>query len=164
MTALGRPPQRAREGHGQHLRLRSLVSDPDDRNADHLGLDAARRAVEPSVTIGRVNALMVSRASAVHALLPLLPWLSGIRGWLVSQDPSREYPEPGLGMPPVRLGLAWPCDQAARTIMARACSMVRTSSQVRLPVTRSRNRWLMRGHLRYPLPASRGGVLLRPGL
>jgi len=47
VTALGRPPHRAREGHGQHLQIRSLVSDPDDRRADYLGLDAALRAVEP---------------------------------------------------------------------------------------------------------------------
>lgn len=38
---------RAREGHGQHLQIRSLVSDPDDRHADHLRLGAALRAVEP---------------------------------------------------------------------------------------------------------------------
>jgi hypothetical protein len=47
VTTLGRPPHRARDGHGQHLQIHSLVSDPDDWHADHLGLDAALRAVEP---------------------------------------------------------------------------------------------------------------------
>ena len=47
VTTLGRPPHRAREGHGQHLQIHSFVSDPDDRHADHLGLDVALRAVEP---------------------------------------------------------------------------------------------------------------------
>ncbi len=47
VTTLGRPPHRAREGHGQHLQIHSLVSDPDDRHVDHLGLHAALRAVEP---------------------------------------------------------------------------------------------------------------------
>jgi hypothetical protein len=28
VTALGRPPHRAREGHGQHLQIHSLVSNP----------------------------------------------------------------------------------------------------------------------------------------
>ena len=47
VTTLGRPPHRAREGHGQHLQIRNLVSDLDDRHADHLGLGATLRVVEP---------------------------------------------------------------------------------------------------------------------
>ena len=113
VTALGRPPYRAREGHGQHLQLRSLVSDPDDRNADHLGLDAARRAFEPPVTVGRErpNGFKSIRSSRVTAAAALAFRHSG---WLVSQDSSRVYPAPGLRMPPVCLGLAWPCDLQAR--------------------------------------------------
>ena len=59
VTTLGRPPHRAREGHGQHLQIRSLVSNPDDRHADHLGLDATLRVVEPPSDDRRLNALMV---------------------------------------------------------------------------------------------------------
>jgi len=59
VTTLGLPPRRAREGHGEHLQIRSLVSEPDARHADHLGLGAALRAVEPPGDDRRVNALMV---------------------------------------------------------------------------------------------------------
>lgn len=62
VTTLGRPPHRAREGHGQHLQIGSLVSNPDDRHADHLGLDATLRAVEPLGDDRRVNALMVFKS------------------------------------------------------------------------------------------------------
>jgi hypothetical protein len=61
MTAIGRPPDRAREGHGQHLGIPRLKSDVDDRDAGYLGLQHCG-AVKPLVTIGRANALMVSRA------------------------------------------------------------------------------------------------------
>ena len=43
-------------------------------------------------------------------------------------------------------------------ITARACSMVRTSCQLRLPVTSSRNGWRMCGHLRCLLLACHGCV------
>jgi len=46
VTTPGRPSDRAREGHGQHPHIHSLVNDPDERHADHLGLDAVLRAVE----------------------------------------------------------------------------------------------------------------------
>jgi len=61
MTAIGRPPDRAREGHGQHLGIPRLKSDVDDRDAGYLGLQHCG-AVKPLVTIGRANALMVSQA------------------------------------------------------------------------------------------------------
>src|SRR5262249_32751999 len=47
VTDRSAPPRVACMWHGQHLPVHRLVSDPDDRNADHLGLDAALRAVEP---------------------------------------------------------------------------------------------------------------------
>ena len=72
VTTLGRPPHRAREGHGQHFQIRSLVSNPDDRHADHLGLDATLRVVEPPSDDRRLNALMVFKTirdpPASHAL------------------------------------------------------------------------------------------------
>lgn len=61
MTALGRPPDRAREGHGQHLGIPRLKSDLDDRDAGYLDLQHFG-TVEPLVTIGRVNALMVFKS------------------------------------------------------------------------------------------------------
>jgi hypothetical protein len=70
----------AREGHGQHLQIRSLVSNPDDRHADHLGLDATLRPVEPPGDDRRVNALMVFKAvrgSQSPRLLPAL-WRPGM--------------------------------------------------------------------------------------
>ena len=76
ITTPGRPPHRAREGHGQHLQIHSLGSDSDDTDADHTGLVSALRAVEPLVTIDHVNALMVSRASLVQCPPPLPPAVS----------------------------------------------------------------------------------------
>ena len=158
VTALGRPPYRAREGHGQHLQLRSLVSDPDDRNADHLGLDAARRAVEPPVTIGRErpNGFKSIRSSRVTAAAALAFRHSGVARQLrfISRI-SRARAGDASGSPRSRLALR---SAGARTIRARACSMVRTLSQVRLTVTRSRNRWHMRGHPWYPLPRVGAGL------
>jgi hypothetical protein len=61
VTALGRPPDRAREGHGQHLGIPRLKSNLDDRDAGYLDLQHCG-AVKPLVTIGRANALMVSKS------------------------------------------------------------------------------------------------------
>ena len=47
VITLSRPSHRARGGHGQNLQIRSLVSEPDDTDADLMGPDAALRAVEP---------------------------------------------------------------------------------------------------------------------
>ena len=47
VTILGRPSHRARSGHGQHLQIRSLASDPDDTDGDLRGPGAALQAVEP---------------------------------------------------------------------------------------------------------------------
>jgi hypothetical protein len=73
VTTLGRPPHRACEGHGQHLQIHSFVSDPDDRHADHLGLDAALRAVEQPGDDRPRERPMVSRGYVVHCPPLLLP-------------------------------------------------------------------------------------------
>jgi hypothetical protein len=70
VTTLGRPSHRARSGHGQYLQIRSLVSDPDDPDADLPGPDAALRAVEP---LGDDR----PRSSCLHRLPGTAPGLPG---------------------------------------------------------------------------------------
>ena len=55
VTALSRPPDRASEGHGQHLGIPSLKSNLDDRDAGYPDLQNFG-VVEALVAIGRVNA------------------------------------------------------------------------------------------------------------
>ncbi len=95
-TALGRPPHRAREGHGQHLQIHSLVSDPDDRHADHLGLDAALRAVEPpgdDRPRERTNGFQERRWFTIRRRCYLRCWRSRLARQARS---SRVYPASGL--------------------------------------------------------------------
>jgi len=86
VTTLGRPPHRAREGHGQHLQIRSLVSGPDNRHADHLGLGAALRSSSRLVTIGRVNALMVFKSVRGSRPGGATTCVAGTRRWSAKQD------------------------------------------------------------------------------
>jgi hypothetical protein len=77
VTALGQPPDRARERHGQHLGIPSLKCNLDDRDVGYLDLQYLG-AVETLVTIGRVNALMVFK-SMRDSLSPV----ADDSGWLL---------------------------------------------------------------------------------
>ena len=92
VTTLGRPPHRAREGHGQHLHIRSLVSNPDDRHADHLGLDATLRAVEPPGDDRRVNALMVFKRMRDSPFVAASTWTFSTSTLCVAQDHPVDIP------------------------------------------------------------------------
>jgi hypothetical protein len=85
VTALGRPPDRAREGHGQHLGIPSLKSNLDDRDAGYLDLQHFG-AVEPLVTIGRVNALMVFKSIPGSRPGGTATCVVSTRGWPAKQD------------------------------------------------------------------------------
>ena len=90
VTTLGRPPHRAREGHGQHFQIRSLVSNPDDRHADHLGLDATLRPVEPPGDDRRVNALMVFKAVRGSVFTGTVTWV--FSGYVHRAGAAHDHP------------------------------------------------------------------------
>jgi hypothetical protein len=128
VTTLGRPPHRAREGHGQHLQIRSLVSDPEDRHADHLGLGAALRAVEPpgdDRPRERPNVFQERSWFTTRCRCYLLRWRTGLASQARS---SRVYPAPEL--PP------WVGCEIRRTRSAALSGRGPAGTGTRLPVGR----------------------------
>jgi len=75
--------------------LTQLVSDPDTRQADHLGLDAALRTVELPSPSGRVNALMVFKSIRGSRPATAATCVVRTRGWVARQDHPAYIPRPG---------------------------------------------------------------------
>ena len=72
--------------------LTQLVSDPGTRQADHLGLDAALRAVELPSPSGRVNALTVFKSVSGSRPATAATCLVGTRGWPAEACRARSIP------------------------------------------------------------------------
>jgi hypothetical protein len=92
-TTRGRPPHRAREGHGQHLQIRSLVSDPDDRHVDHLGRVQRFGVSSRPVTIGRLKALMVFKSIRDSLCATAATWAVSVSAYYVTQDHPVHIPQ-----------------------------------------------------------------------
>ena len=75
--------------------LTQLVSDPGTRQADHLGLDAALRAVELPSPSGRVNALMVFKSVCGSRSTAAATCVFGPRCWPPSKIHPAYIPRPG---------------------------------------------------------------------